>query len=78
DRWLSENVFAAVLNGEKRPAGYLLFYKKDGALSARERATRALSFSTIGYQAASMLGNIRHEVEEGLRKKLQNSREGNI
>jgi len=76
DKWLDAASFAAVLSGEKRPAGFLLFKKSGPEPAPREKATRALSFSTIGRQAASMLANIRHEVEENLRKKLQTSREG--
>jgi len=76
DKWLDASSFVAVLAGEKRPAGFLLFKKSGQQPSPREKATRALSFSTIGRQAASMLANIRHEVEENLRKKLQTSREG--
>jgi CRP/FNR family cyclic AMP-dependent transcriptional regulator len=70
-RWLDSQSFCVALAGRAdRPMGFLVA-RNELAMSPSEKAEVEIALAAVGHLAAAALGNIRHDIEERLRARLQ-------
>jgi len=71
NRWMDAASFCVALTSpDGVPLGFLVA-RNEHAMSPREKADVEVALTTVGHLVASTVQNIRHDVEERLRQRLQ-------
>jgi CRP/FNR family cyclic AMP-dependent transcriptional regulator len=70
-RWLDAHAFCVALAGKAdTPSGFLVA-RNEQTMSPTEKAETEVALAAVGHLVASALQNIRHDIEERLRARLQ-------